>query len=99
MHFLRKSEVYGVTALGRPWACVKVKLSGRDVLEIQEGISVGKADSQWVKLPERVKVVGPDGKQVKPSKGKCFWVTVETFDPFHMVTEGDEYNPAPAKSS
>lgn len=95
MHFLRKTEVYART-LTRPRAAVKVRVE-KDTLVICEpeddehpNIIVAKLDTQWSELPERVKVCGPDGKVIKPSKGKKFYVTVETFDPFHAVMEADD---------
>lgn len=95
MHFLRKSEVYART-LTRPRAAVKVKLekdklvvSGPDD-EGKPNIFVAKMDTQWAKVPDRIKVVGPDGKVIKPSKGTSFYVSTETFDPYHMVLEASE---------
>ena len=95
MHFLRKAEVYART-LTRPRAAVKVKLE-KDKLVVSgpddEGnpnIFVAKLDTQWAPVPDRIKVVGPDGKVIKPSKGKSFYVTVETFDPFHAVMEASD---------
>lgn len=85
-HFLRQSEVVHYLMLGKPRAAVKV-LASKDRLTIEPGIMVLKGDAQLSPVPERVKVVGPDGKVVKPSKGKQFYVTVETFDPVHAVLE------------
>ena len=98
MHFLRKSEVYART-LTRPRAGVTVKVE-KDKLVVLEpddegkpNIHIAKMGTEWSLVPDRVKVVGPDGKVIKPSKGKAFYVTVETFDPFHMVMEAspDEF--------
>ena len=94
MHFLRKSEVYGRT-LGKPRACVTVKVE-KDRLVLVEpeddkpNIGIAKMDTQWSEVPERIKVVGPDGKVIKPSKGKKFYVSIETFDPFHLVMEAGD---------
>lgn len=94
MHFLRKNEVYSRT-LGKPRACVKVRVE-KDTLVVCEpeddkpNISVAKTDTQWSEVPDRVTVVGADGKVIKPSKGKKFYVTVETFDPFHLVMEAGD---------
>lgn len=95
MHFLKKSEVHART-LGKPRACVNVKVEGRDRLVVcggddgKHGVFVAKIDSQWSELPERIKVVGPDGKVIKPSKGKQFYVSTETFDPFHALLEAGD---------
>lgn len=89
MHFLRKSEVQGFT-LTRPRACVSVRVE-KDKLVIEPGsIAVLKIGVLLSPVPDRVKVVGPDGKVVKPSKGKQFFVTTETFDPCHAVLEAGE---------
>jgi hypothetical protein len=86
MHFLRKSEVHG-RSLEMPRACVTVRVV-KDTLVIESGsLGVLKIGAQMAPVPERMKVVTDDGKVVKPSKGKQFWVTVETFDPMHAVME------------
>lgn len=95
MHFLRKTEIYGQEAARlvpqQPWtgcACVAVKFIGRDRLELQSGsIRLLKGDAKMAPLPPRIAVVDSSGKPIKPSPGRSFYVTVETFDPFHMLTE------------
>lgn len=97
MHFLKESEIYS-RQLARPRAGVKVEVQGKDTLVLcapendeDHVIFILKPDARLSRLPDRVKVVDPEGKVVKPSKGKAFYVTLETFDPFHGVTEaGDE---------
>lgn len=97
MHFLNKGEIYG-RHLSHLRAAVGVTLEGRDKLVVNgpddEGkpnIFVAKLGTEWARLPERVKVVGPDGKVIKPSKGKYFYVSLGTFNPSHAVMEaGDE---------
>lgn len=94
MHFLRKNEV-SESLLGDlvpnkngVWACITAKLVDRTTLQVQEeGIGILRRDAKVVKLPERMTVVGSDGKKIKPSRGRVFYVTTESFDPYHAVTE------------
>jgi hypothetical protein len=97
MHFLRKDELYAPQWVGRPWACVTVKLIERGVLEVQENsIGIVRADAEVVRLPDRILVRGPEGKRVKPSKKRNFYVSVGTFDPFHFLIEAESV-PLPSK--
>jgi hypothetical protein len=94
MHFLRKDELDRLDCeLGKPYAAVRVRVQGTHLVMTpgDEGhcIVICKMDTLFVPLPERISVVGPDGQAVKPSKGSRFWVTVETIDPFHLVTEAE----------
>lgn len=93
MHFLKTDEVRYSRAMEKPWAFVKVRFErGASVAKsklIIEEIMVCKADTLVVDLPERWKVYDQEGKQVKPSKGRKFVVTTETFDPYHAVAEVD----------
>ncbi len=95
MHFLRQEEAALERELGKPYAAVKVRVTGTQ-LQIQPHgddnesvISVVRMDTLLAPLPERFRVVGPNGKVVKPSKGKRFWVTTQTIDPFHLVLEAE----------
>lgn len=96
MHFLRQDEVHGARCcyLRAAVTVQVVKQVVKDALVIQlviqPGISVAKLGVQWVTLPERVKVLSTEGEEVRPSKDRRFYVTVETFDPFHLVTEAGE---------
>lgn len=90
MHFLRENERYGSSELGRPWAAVRVKLDGARLHIVDDGegaLVIAKMDAIFAPLPERIVVVGPDGKIVKPSKRSRFWVTLESIDPYHLVTD------------
>lgn len=80
MHFLG-SDVGGLV-IGKLRAAVRVRVAGgkrdRHLLvepDEERPIFVLKADALVVELPERFKVVGPDGKRIRPS-GK-FLVTTE----------------------
>jgi hypothetical protein len=95
MHFLKRDEAQHnrrasdlVQPWIRGWACATVKLIDAITLEVQPGeIGVLKADALLVLLPERMKVVDPDGRKIAPSKGRRFHVSTETFNPFHALTE------------
>jgi hypothetical protein len=57
-------------------------------LIVEPDILILKArDVALVPLPEDVIVVSEDGEVLKPSWG--FWVSVETFDPYHVLTDWD----------
>jgi hypothetical protein len=72
-----------------PRAAVRVELIARDTLEVGP-LLIAKEGLGLAPIPEKVVVVAPDGKEIKPSKGAVFLISVETFDPFHLVTEMDE---------
>lgn len=97
MHFLRKDECSYPQPLRRPYAARKVWLERKGKAEVlrlvvlpedekDHGVVICQMDVMFVPLPERVKVIGPDGKAIKP-RCKHFWVSVETFDPYHLVTD------------
>ena len=91
MHFLRKSEVSSWrTSPGRPYAAVvvryeKIGRTGRRL--IIEEIQICKADTEFQPLPLDVEVVSEEGERVLPSRSKHFWVSTESFDPYHLVTD------------
>jgi len=95
MHFLRVDECHGFSRFEEPRAAVMVKLVKKDVLQIsvpsegQQSIFIAATDTEWAVLPERVKVVDANNKVVRPSKGRRFYVTTSTFNPFHGVTEAE----------
>ena len=93
MHFLNKDEfrphVVGELE-GKPWACTCAEFEHPNKLVIRGPLGVLKLDTQLARLPERIVVVNPDGKKVLPSKGRQFYVSLETFNPFHLVTEIEE---------
>lgn len=86
-HFLGRN-FGGGHAIGRAWASVTVRFQSPDRLVIQPGsLRIVKHDAMVVALPERFKVVDDAGVEVAPSPGRRFYVTTETFDPFHAVME------------
>lgn len=93
MHFLRVSErpPHSITGrvTGKPWACVTVRVESKgERLVVQPGsIAVTKRDTLFWPLPERCSVVDEEGTVVKPSAGRRFFVSLETFDPHHLLIE------------
>lgn len=89
-HFLHAKELRQKTRLGAPRAAVTVLVKGSlmaPILEVQPGVSIAKADAQLAVLPGHVRVVDSEGKDVKPSPGAVFMVSIETIDPFHLVVQ------------
>jgi hypothetical protein len=88
LHFITQFGSVRGDVVGKPWACVTVRVerSRRPcTLRIQEGIFVLKHDTLIVPLPDGVVVLQPDGKRCKPT-GR-FYVTTESFDPCHLLTD------------
>jgi hypothetical protein len=75
---------------GRAFSQVEHRRSlatGSQLVVIEGAVFVGKNDTLVAELPERLTVVGPDGKTIKPSRGHRFVITTSTFDPYHAVAE------------
>lgn len=87
MHFLKRDELYGGIRTSKPWAAVQVRIERGSprTLTIQPGVSVLKVDVMLIPLPENVRVVDGDGNAVVASHR--FWVTTESFDPFHLLLD------------
>jgi hypothetical protein len=90
MHFLKKNEISSCR-LRRRKASTSARLS-ENTLVVGEDARVGVADEalEWTKLPERVQVVDPEGKKIKPSPGKLFYVSLQSFNPYHILMEAAE---------
>jgi len=92
MHILgaRARELYE-RAVGKRHAAVYVRVVARDTLQLdcpenqKFPIVVLKADALIVPLPEKIRVLDPDGKILKPSRR--FYITTESFDPWHLLTD------------
>ena len=90
-HFLKPTEVRIPWSLGKPRAAVRVRVVRKRpvVLQIdpeeEKPILVLSWDAQLVHLPEHVKVIDQDGKEVK-AHGQ-FAVTVETITSYHLLTD------------
>lgn len=74
---------------GKPRACVTVRREGNNLVVYPvQGIGALKADTEVMPLVDGVRVVDPErGRPIAPSKGSAFYITVATFDPFHLVCE------------
>lgn len=100
-HPLKKSEVWRLRTTGKDWAGVCVSYDGKALVLDEHGpdnddgspgspIIVLRSDVELAPLPDRLKVVDRNGKVIKPSKGRKFFITVITFSPHHVVTEMEE---------
>jgi len=75
--------------VGRPYAAVVVENTGKKKLAIQLGqIQVMKHDAYVVMLPDDFKVINPEDGTVIDAE-HTFWITTETFDPYHAVIDWD----------
>lgn len=90
-HFLGHVQKYETMTLDKPRAAVAVRVESKKALCVVLGIHVAKPDTQWATLPDDVVVMEAElpHRHLKPTKGKKFWVSVATFDPFHMLMEGE----------
>lgn len=86
-HFLSLDQFDHVFRAERRVAMVTADLVAKKRLQVQVGIAIAKADVKWYPLPPYMEVVAPDGALIRPSSGRSFFVTVETFNPFHGLTE------------
>jgi hypothetical protein len=93
MHFLAGPRLGFVRTLGQPHAAVRVRLASRDLLQVdpeeKDPISILGPLTQWVALPERVRVQVVDEDNtiqvIRPSG--VFMVTVDTIDPYHLLAD------------
>lgn len=87
-HPLHQDERRGCEALGRTWAAVEVVNAGDHLqLNPEAGVFIAKADALWMPLPERLQLRAPNGEVLRPSSGRTFFISAETFDPYHAVLE------------
>lgn len=88
-HFLGK-QVYGVP-LESPTAMATVQVHSKKVLMVvaDTRIGVSQVDTLFMDLPNDVVVMEPElpHRHIKPSNGKKFVITTQTFDPFHGLAE------------
>jgi len=73
--------------LGRPHVAVAVQRQGRKLV-VQAGVHILRADTKITLVPKGFQLVAEDGEEI-PMDG-TFWMTVETFDPFHAVMDLDQ---------
>lgn len=87
MHFLKKAALRS-HAIGKPRAAVRVKFDSKKkalVIVEGEGFMVLKDDSLISEIPSNIPILDSKGKPILAS-GK-FFVTTETFDPYHAVVD------------
>lgn len=73
-------------AIGKSRAAVTIRVKNRNELVVaDDGICILKADALISKLPDGVRIYDPNGKEVTPTGS--FYITTESFDPFHIVTD------------
>lgn len=96
MHFLKGARIHILT---KPWAMVECEVVARNTLRVQAtvvrrdvelpNVFVAKSGTAWAQLPEHMQVVGADGEVIAPSKGRVFFVSAGTFNPWHGLLEMD----------
>lgn len=77
-----------VVVLTRPHAIVMVEVVKQrptPVLVLAGGVEIAQWDTQWVEVPPGTVIQTPDGDTIEPSG--TFYVSVETFDPYHAVMD------------
>lgn len=85
----RKAPKYQTRYMRKPWAAVKVQLVGRNTLEVVPGsICILRSGVGLTQVPEGMEVTDPEGRKLEPSHGE-FFVSTETFDPYHLVVDAD----------
>lgn len=76
----------------RKYVCVKVELhirsakAGGDQLHVHPGVFFIKPGSTVLPLPDGIQVIDPETKEPIPASGR-FYVTSESFDPFHLLLD------------
>lgn len=68
-------------------AAVTVERNGVDLVIAPGSIGVLKLGALVTEVPNYLRVVSADGDVIRPSNGKRFYITTETFDPLHCVAE------------
>jgi hypothetical protein len=91
-YFLRKREIdqWQVRRSKKPLVAVKVHVTARKgsrVLVVEPGIVGIDSNAMLVPLPKDVVVESDEGEVVQPTWG--FWVSIETFDPYHLLLDWD----------
>jgi len=89
VHFLTQFKSWRDEAIGKPRAAVVVEVEKKRApctLRVQDGsICILKSDAIMAPLPDGVVVRSADGKPIKPT-GR-FFVSTESFDPYHLLTD------------
>lgn len=93
MHFLRKDELYSTRHVAlRAAVMVEFHQVGRKGrrLVVDPPLRFAR-DAEFARLPPDVEVVDSEGNPLEPTWG--FWVSTETFNPYHLVTDWDGSDP------
>lgn len=83
----------------RRYACAKVEVVSvrPPVLRVCDGVQFINLDTLMLQLPETVSVHASDGTVITGA----FWITSETFDPFHLIVDAldgaSPFAPAPSR--
>lgn len=79
-----------VAELGYPIgiAAVLVRRTARNDLVVQAEMFLLKPDVEIAPMPQRLHVLDERGKPIPASSGE-FWISTETFDPYHAVCDVD----------
>lgn len=90
-HFLRESEASYYRTVRASHAAVRVEVRAGHLWVGDGGIYIPETDRSvsFAPLPKRVKILSEDG-EIR-SAGR-FWVSLDTFDPFHLVMDLSEEN-------
>lgn len=89
---VKRSSV--VRKLKKPFACVTVRVrdkggvggTGEKHLVVQEGkIGLASPGSGFIEIPAPWVVTDQEGNSVASSR--TFWISVDTFDPYHVVID------------
>lgn len=89
MHFIQSKDVGPFPRTTKKVlaavCCHHEKRDGEDVLVItsEDPIRIVKMGTSITALPGRVKIISQEGEAVRASHK--FWVTLETFNPYHLV--------------
>src|SRR5574337_2141234 len=87
-HFLLVREREPARRLGQPHAAVPVIVDLKEnTCTIEPGLLVAGSDVEWVELPERFTVLSPYGDVIKRDKGLTRVVSLNTFDPCHLIAD------------
>lgn len=91
MHFLRKDELRSRRVTLRACVEARIEREGRTRRLVVEGPLRFTKGTEFAPLPPDVTVLDSEGNRLEPTWG--FWVSLETFDPYHLVTDWDGTNP------
>ncbi len=89
-HPVKPADAQSARRIDYRRACVTVERRKGDLVVVVGKIGVTQTDALIAAVPDYLRVVDTNGKTIPPSRGKRFFVSTETFDPFHFVVEMPE---------